>query len=47
MTEISKISEILLSLKTSTMWVKMFDFRVKPTFLQKKLILGIKKNEIF
>ena len=36
MTEILKIFEIFLSLKTSTMWVKIFDFCIKPTFFAEK-----------
>ena len=36
MTEILKIFEIFLSLETSTMWVKIFDFCIKPTFLAEK-----------
>ena len=36
MTEILKNFEIFLSLKTSTMWVKIFDFCIKPTFLAEK-----------
>ena len=36
MTEILKFFEIFLSLKTSTMWVKIFDFCIKPTFFAEK-----------
>ena len=44
MTEILKIFEIFISLKTSTMWVQIFDFCIKPTFFQKKVILQISKK---
>ena len=36
MTEILKFFEIFLSLRTSTMWVKIFDFCIKPTVFAEK-----------